>query len=177
MRALGHAEIGTFVDTLTVEERSARMARIRGKDTKPEMVVRRTLHRLGYRYRLHRKDLPGRPDIVLPARKVVLFVHGCLEDTTTFENEDFSLSFEARPKWQAVHEFGAITELTKNILKELGNEARCVTRVEGRLSRRRPGRDHKAGRACRTAVNRGTRPNCAVHLHLIWENTQQSVSN
>jgi DNA mismatch endonuclease Vsr len=65
------------VDTLTREERSARMARIRGKDTKPEMVVRRTLHRLGYRYRLHRRDLPGRPDIIFPARKVVLFVHGC----------------------------------------------------------------------------------------------------
>jgi DNA mismatch endonuclease (patch repair protein) len=53
------------------------MARIRGKDTKPEMIVRRALHRLGYRYRLHRMDLPGRPDIVFPARKVVLFVHGC----------------------------------------------------------------------------------------------------
>jgi DNA mismatch endonuclease, patch repair protein len=53
------------------------MARIRGKNTKPEMVVRRTLHRLGYRYRLHRRDLPGRPDIVFPVRQVVLFVHGC----------------------------------------------------------------------------------------------------
>jgi DNA mismatch endonuclease Vsr len=69
--------MGTVVDTLKKEERSARMARIRGKDTKPEMVVRQTLHRLGYRYRLHRMDLPGRPDIVFPARKLVLFVHGC----------------------------------------------------------------------------------------------------
>ena len=68
---------GTAVDTLTKEERSARMARIRGKDTKPEMLVRRALHRLGYRYRLHRKELPGRPDVVFPARKLVLFVHGC----------------------------------------------------------------------------------------------------
>jgi DNA mismatch endonuclease, patch repair protein len=65
------------VDTLTVAERSARMARIRGKDTKPEMIVRRSVHSLGFRYRLHRKDLPGVPDLVFPSRKKVIFVHGC----------------------------------------------------------------------------------------------------
>lgn len=53
------------------------MARIRGKDTKPELVVRRMLHAMGYRFRLHRRDLPGRPDIVLPGRGAVIFVHGC----------------------------------------------------------------------------------------------------
>ncbi|NKI94671.1 DNA mismatch endonuclease (patch repair protein) [Rhizobacter sp. SG703] len=53
------------------------MKKIRGKDTKPELVVRSLLHRLGYRYRLHRKDLPGTPDIVFASRKSVLFVHGC----------------------------------------------------------------------------------------------------
>jgi DNA mismatch endonuclease, patch repair protein len=53
------------------------MSRIRGKDTNPEMVVRRLLHSLGYRYRLHVRDLPGRPDIVLPKHRVVIFVHGC----------------------------------------------------------------------------------------------------
>ena len=47
------------------------------RNTKPEMVVRRRLHALGYRFRLHRKDLPGTPDIVLPSRKMVIFVHGC----------------------------------------------------------------------------------------------------
>lgn len=57
--------------------RSALMARIRHKDTGPELIVRSRLHRLGYRYRLHRKDLPGKPDIVLASRRVVIFVHGC----------------------------------------------------------------------------------------------------
>lgn len=53
------------------------MSRIRGKNTKPELSVRRLLHRMGYRYRLHAKDLPGRPDIVFRSRKSVIFVHGC----------------------------------------------------------------------------------------------------
>jgi DNA mismatch endonuclease (patch repair protein) len=53
------------------------MSRIRGKDTKPEKLVRSLLHRMGYRFRLHRRDLPGTPDIVLPKYKTVLFVHGC----------------------------------------------------------------------------------------------------
>lgn len=53
------------------------MSRIRGKDTKPEIRVRSMLHRMGYRFRLHRKDLPGEPDIVLPKYKTVIFVHGC----------------------------------------------------------------------------------------------------
>jgi DNA mismatch endonuclease, patch repair protein len=53
------------------------MAAIKGRNTKPEMRVRSILHALGYRYRLHRKDLPGRPDIVLPKHRTVIFVHGC----------------------------------------------------------------------------------------------------
>ena len=53
------------------------MSRIRGKDTKPEMIVRRFLHANGFRYRLHVKDLPGKPDIVLPKYRTVIFVHGC----------------------------------------------------------------------------------------------------
>lgn len=53
------------------------MSRIRSKDTGPEMRVRSALHRAGYRFRLHVKDLPGRPDIVLPKYKTVIFVHGC----------------------------------------------------------------------------------------------------
>lgn len=65
------------MDRLTPERRSRLMSRIRGKDTAPEMAVRSTLHRLGYRYRLHVKDLPGKPDIVFPALRKALFVHGC----------------------------------------------------------------------------------------------------
>lgn len=53
------------------------MSRIRSKDTKPELLVRSFLHRAGYRFRLHRRDLPGRPDIVLPKYKVAVMVHGC----------------------------------------------------------------------------------------------------
>jgi len=53
------------------------MSRIRGKDTKPEMIVRRLVHAAGYRYRLHRRDLPGCPDLVFPGRGKVVFVHGC----------------------------------------------------------------------------------------------------
>jgi DNA mismatch endonuclease, patch repair protein len=64
-------------DVHTPEQRTRNMAAIRGKDTKPEMVVRRLVHRLGYRFRLHRRDLPGTPDIVFPSRRKAIFVHGC----------------------------------------------------------------------------------------------------
>lgn len=64
-------------DIVTPEERSRLMAGIRGKDTAVELAVRRQLHALRYRFRLHRKDLPGRPDIVLPRFRVAVFVHGC----------------------------------------------------------------------------------------------------
>ncbi len=59
------------------EKRSRNMAAIKSKNTKPELVVRRSLHAMGYRFRLHKRDLPGKPDIVLPKYKIALFVHGC----------------------------------------------------------------------------------------------------
>lgn len=65
------------MDIFTPEERSRVMSMIPGKDTRPERVVRSLLHRIGFRFRLHRRDLPGKPDIVLPRRKTVIFVHGC----------------------------------------------------------------------------------------------------
>ena len=64
-------------DTLTPAERSERMARVRNTDTKPEMIVRRLVHQLGYRYRLHVRSLPGIPDLVFRSRRKVVFVHGC----------------------------------------------------------------------------------------------------
>jgi DNA mismatch endonuclease (patch repair protein) len=64
-------------DVYPPEKRSAVMRRVRGKDTTPERVVRKALTRLGARYGLHRKDLPGTPDIVMPGRRLALFVHGC----------------------------------------------------------------------------------------------------
>ena len=66
-----------LADKLSPARRSANMARIRSRDTKPEMVVRRLLHAMGYRYRLHRRDLPGNPDLVFSGRRKVVFVHGC----------------------------------------------------------------------------------------------------
>jgi len=65
------------MDTLTPAERSRRMSLVRGKDTKPELLVRRLVHGMGYRYRLHARDLPGNPDMVFPSKGKVLFVHGC----------------------------------------------------------------------------------------------------
>ena len=66
-----------MTDVYPPEKRSAVMRRVKGQDTTPEMTVRRALTRLGGRFRLHRKDLPGHPDIVLPGRRLALFVHGC----------------------------------------------------------------------------------------------------
>src|SRR5690606_23979858 len=66
-----------MADSLTPEQRSKNMASISGKNTKPELAVRRFLFSNGLRYRLHRKDLPGNPDIVLPRHRTVIFVNGC----------------------------------------------------------------------------------------------------
>lgn len=66
-----------MADTLSPEARSRNMARIRSRDTGPEMLVRRAAHALGLRFRLHRKDLPGTPDLVFPGRRVAVLVHGC----------------------------------------------------------------------------------------------------
>ena len=65
------------MDTLSPERRSWNMSRIRGANTRPELAVRSLLHQMGYRFRLHRKDLPGRPDIVLVSRRTAIQVHGC----------------------------------------------------------------------------------------------------
>lgn len=65
------------MDVHSPEQRSFNMSKIQGKDTRPEMMVREWLWANGYRYRLHRRDLPGKPDIVLPKYRAVIFVHGC----------------------------------------------------------------------------------------------------
>ncbi|MGH2346387.1 MAG: very short patch repair endonuclease, partial [Chloroflexota bacterium] len=66
-----------MADTFTAEQRRLVMSHVKGRDTKPEVKVRKLLHGLGYRFRLHRKDLPGKPDIVLPKYRSVVLVHGC----------------------------------------------------------------------------------------------------
>ncbi|WP_050384040.1 very short patch repair endonuclease [Bradyrhizobium pachyrhizi] len=88
------------------EKRSALMRRIRGRNTGPEMTVRRLLHALGYRYRLHARELPGKPDIVFRSRKVAVFVHGCF-----WHRHDCGLAYvpKTRPEfWQRKFE-GNIT--------------------------------------------------------------------
>lgn len=66
-----------MTDIVNSKRRSEMMARVRGRDTAPELAVRRIAHRMGFRFRLHRKGLPGRPDLVFPRHRVVVFVHGC----------------------------------------------------------------------------------------------------
>jgi DNA mismatch endonuclease, patch repair protein len=86
-----------MADRLSSEKRSWNMSRIRAKDTKPELTVRSILHRMGFRFRLNRKDLPGTPDIVFPKYRTALFVHGCYwhrhprcnNATTPTKNADF----------------------------------------------------------------------------------------
>lgn len=98
-----------IVDTAT---RSRMMSAIRGKDTLPEMVVRRFLHGLGYRYRIHRKDLPGKPDLVLPRLKVCIFVHGC------FWHRHPGCAFATTPKTRP--EFWN-EKFQKNVARDLAN--------------------------------------------------------
>lgn len=64
-------------DIFTSEKRSWIMGRVKSRNTKPELLVRSMIHRMGFRFRLHRKDLPGNPDIVLPKHRKVVFIHGC----------------------------------------------------------------------------------------------------
>ena len=66
-----------MVDVHTKEQRSFNMSQIRDKNTKPEIIIRSIVHRMGFRFRLHDKNLPGKPDIVLPRHKKVIFIHGC----------------------------------------------------------------------------------------------------
>lgn len=65
------------MDSVSPEKRSWVMAQVKGRNTRPEKAVRSLLHRMGYRFRLQRKDLPGKPDIVLPKYRAAIFVHGC----------------------------------------------------------------------------------------------------
>ena len=83
-----------MTDTVTPKRRSEIMSNIRAKGMKPEMAVRRIAHAMGYRYRLHRKDLPGKPDLVFPGRRKVIFVHGCF----WHQHSDAACRIARRPK-------------------------------------------------------------------------------
>ena len=127
-------------DRLSKERRSWNMSRIRSKDTKPEMIVRRLLHAMGVRFRLHRTDLPGKPDIVLGPRRLVIFVHGCFwhrhpgcrEATMPAANRDF---------WQDKLEGNAARDLRhRAALRKLGWRVaviwECETKQPEKLARR-----------------------------------------
>ena len=81
-----------MTDRLSAQRRSWNMSRIRALNTKPELIVRSLLHRAGFRFRLHRADLPGRPDIILPRHKIAIFVHGC------FWHRHSGCKFSYKPK-------------------------------------------------------------------------------
>ena len=100
------------------EKRSRNMSAIRSKNTKPEIAVRKLLHSLGYRFRLHKKNLPGSPDIVLPKYKTVIFVHGCFWHR--HENCKYATTPKTRKEfWE--NKFSANKKRDKKILKEIKN--------------------------------------------------------
>ncbi len=107
-----------MVDSLTAERRSWLMGRVRQQHTKPEVIVRSLAHSLGYRFRLHRRDLPGSPDLVFPKRRKAIFVHGCFwhqhpgcrKATTPKSNEDY---WQKKFAQNVERDHKAIAELTR----------------------------------------------------------------
>lgn len=144
-------DYGTMVDRLTPQRRSWLMSRVGRKDTGPEMVVRRCLFREGYRFRIHRKDLPGSPDIVLPRYKVAIFVHGCFwhrhsgcskattpKSRTEFWSNKFSQNVErdktaedelARHGWRAIVVWECETQKPDILREKLCAEMEYVKRT------------------------------------------------
>jgi len=109
-----------MTDVLTPEQRRKCMASIKGRDTKPEMIVRKKVHALGFRYSLHRNDLPGKPDLVFSRFKKVIFVHGC------FWHKHRCRYGRVKPKtnaafWSSKRESNRLRDLKKRkILKKIG---------------------------------------------------------
>lgn len=113
-------------DVFTPTKRSEVMSRIRGSDTKPELAVRSMLHGMGYRFRLHRRDLPGRPDVVLTRYRTVVFVHGC------FWHRHAGCSYATTPStrtafWQA--KFDANVERDRRQVRALRQDGWSVVTV------------------------------------------------
>lgn len=109
-----------MADVHSKETRSYNMSHIRSKDTKPEMLVRKFLNENGFRFRLHVKDLPGNPDIVLPKYKTVIFVHGCFWHG--HEGCKYYTIPETRKEWW-------ISKINRN--KEVDSKSRKVLELEG----------------------------------------------
>ena len=130
-----------MTDIVDSKRRSALMARIRGRDTAPELAVRRIAHRMGLRFRLHRKDLPGRPDLVFPKHRLAVLVHGCFwhrhegcryasipKSRGTFWTEKFAANVERDARQEA-----ALRALGWRVSVIWQCETRDEAAVEGRL--------------------------------------------
>lgn len=129
------------MDTFTPADRSALMRRIQGKNTGPELAVRSILHRLGYRFRLHRSDLPGRPDIVLPKHRKAILVHGCFWHGHTCRlgakpksNEAYWLPKIARNRARDARNLEALASLGWKVLELWECEIRRGESLEDRIS-------------------------------------------
>lgn len=117
------------------------MSRIRGKDTKPELAVRSLLHRMGYRFRLHRRDLPGSPDIVLPKFKAVVFVHGCFWHRHDGCSKAYTVKTDPEGRWRKKFEQNVERDrCVRAALKKLGWKVivvwECKIGDPGRLRQR-----------------------------------------
>jgi DNA mismatch endonuclease (patch repair protein) len=129
-----------MADVHTREQRSFNMSRIRARDTKPEMIVRRVAHGLGYRFRLHRRDLPGCPDLVFPRLRKVIFVHGCFWHMHSCRYG--SVTPKTRAEFWAAKRRGNVERDSKAIenLKRAGWQAltiwECETRDADHVSRK-----------------------------------------
>jgi DNA mismatch endonuclease (patch repair protein) len=130
------------VDRITPAQRSRNMARVRAKDTTPELTVRRLAHRMGYRYRLHAAGLPGKPDIVFPARRKLIFVHGCFWHGHTCRsgtvrpqaNAAFWVAKLDRNKERDARNLAALAEAGWAALVVWGCELRDVDALRARLA-------------------------------------------
>ena len=108
-----------MVDTVTPKRRSEIMANIKAMGMKPEMAVRRLTHAMGYRFRLHRKDLPGKPDLVFPGRRKVIFVHGCF----WHQHADPACKISRRP--QSNQHYWS-PKLERNVARDAEHQARLA---------------------------------------------------
>ena len=130
-----------MVDTVSKLIRSRMMAAIKSKNTSPEIVVRSIAHRLGYRFRLHARDLPGHPDLVFRSRKKVVFVHGCFwHQHSSAKCPDGRMPKSNRPYWRAkLRKNTARDKRSLTALKKLRWKAlvvwECETQNQDRLMR------------------------------------------
>jgi DNA mismatch endonuclease (patch repair protein) len=105
-----------MADVVSKAKRSEMMSGIKGKNTKPELIVRRALHAMGYRFRLHRRDLPGKPDIVLPKYRAVIFVNGCF-----WHGHDCHLF-----KWPKTREKFWREKIQANVMRDKASQEKLV---------------------------------------------------